>query len=236
MLSRRGGISMTIPQRALLALSAILAIAYGALGASLYENAPPFVMPALFKASGIVLLAIIALRAGGSRLLAAGLLFGALGDALLALSDDTFLAGAASFLIGHLFYIALFLSSGLGARALTQPPRLVAALALITAAIIMTLWLVPSSHALFIPLGIYTGVLTVMALASFTLPSARWLAMAGALLFFASDGFVAATMFHPLEDSTLTYWRSFAGWMIYWAGQTCLCFGALGLHRAPPAQ
>lgn len=222
------------PAVALLALSALLAIGYGAAGSSLYEGAPPFVMPALFKASGIVVLAIIALRAGGSRLLAVALLFGALGDALLAWSDDTFLAGAASFLIGHLFYIALFLSGGLGARVLLQPMRLIAALVLTLAAVVMTMWLVPASHALFIPLSIYTGVLTLMALAAFTLPGARWLAMGGAVLFFASDGFVAATMFHPLDDPTLAYWRSFAGWMIYWGGQACLCIGALGLHRSPP--
>ena len=224
---------MTMMQRGLLALSALLAVAYGAAGSGLYAGAPPFVLTALFKASSIVALAIIALRAGGSRLLAAALLFGALGDALLAWSDDTFLAGAASFLIGHLFYIALFLSSGLGLRTLMQPARLLAALALVAAAIVMTLWLVPTTHALFAPLSIYTGVLTCMALASFTLPAARWLAMAGAVLFFASDGFVAATMFHPLEDPDLAYWRSFAGWMVYWAGQAGLCIGALGLHRAP---
>jgi hypothetical protein len=58
--------------------------------------------------------------------------------------------------------------------------------------------------------------------------------MAGAVLFFISDGFVAWNMFHHDPDPTLAYWRSFAGWMIYWAGQAAICFGALGLHKAPP--
>ena len=60
-----------------------------------------------------------------------------------------------------------------------------------------------------------------------------WLAMAGAVLFFISDGFVAWNMFHHDPDPTLAFWRSFAGWMIYWAGQAGLCFGALALRRAP---
>lgn len=248
-----------------LALSAILAVAYGAFGSSLYEGAPPYVVGALFKASGIVVLVLIAAFSGGGRLeraasggasgaepsaaggralqpatirnklLAAGLLFGALGDALLAWSPDTFLYGAFAFLIGHLFYITIFLRTGIGVAALKQPPRLLGALALIIAAFVMTALLVPSDNAMFAPLSVYTGVLTLMALSSFTLPTARWLVMAGAVLFFISDGFVAWNMFHHDPDPTLAYWRSFAGWMIYWAGQAAICFGALGLHKTKTA-
>lgn len=217
--------------RALLALPAILAFAYGAYGSSLYEGAPPFVVGTIFKASSIVILGGVALMAR-SHLLAAGLLFGALGDALLAWSPDTFLYGALAFLIGHLFYIALYLRTGLGvAAALKSPPRLLAAIALIVACFVMTAMLVPRDNAMFAPLAVYTGVLTLMALCSFTLPSTRWLVMAGAVLFFISDGFVAWNMFHPDPDPTLAFWRSFAGWMIYWAGQAAICFGALGLHK-----
>jgi uncharacterized membrane protein YhhN len=214
-----------------LALSAILAIAYGAFGSSLYEGAPPFIVGTIFKASSIIVLGLIALLAR-SPLLAAGLFFGALGDALLAWSPDTFLYGAFAFLIGHVFYIALFLHAGLGVSALRQPPRAIAALALIAAAIGMTTLLVPRDDAMFAPLSVYTGVLTLMAITSFTLPVARWIAMAGAVLFFISDGFVARNMFHPDPDPTLAFWRSFVGWMIYWAGQAAICYGALGLHKA----
>jgi uncharacterized membrane protein YhhN len=190
-------------------------------------------MSAAVKASSIVILGLIALFAR-SRLLAAGLHFGALGDALLAWSPETFLYGAFAFLIGHLFYIALFLRAGMGVTAaLKRPPRLIGAIALVIAAFVMTSLLVPSDNAMFVPLSVYTGVLTLMALSSFTLPTTRWLAMAGAVLFFISDGFVAWNMFHHDPDPTLAYWRSFAGWMIYWAGQAAICFGALGLHKAP---
>lgn len=218
-------------QLAALCLSAILAIAYGAFGSSLYTGEPPFIVGTIFKASSIVILGLIALRAR-SNLLAAGLLFGALGDALLAWSPATFLYGSLAFLIGHLFYITLYLRTGIGIpAALKQPPRLIAALALLAAAFVMTSLLVPRDNPMFAPLAVYTGVLTLMALCSFTLPWERRLVMLGAVLFFISDGFVAWNMFHHDPDPTLAYWRSFAGWMIYWAGQAAICFGALGLHR-----
>jgi uncharacterized membrane protein YhhN len=208
-----------------------LATLYGILGPALVLGDPPHLLAASVKASSIVILGLVALFAR-SRLLAAGLLFGALGDALLAWSPDTFLYGAFAFLIGHLFYIALFLRTGIGITvALKQPPRLIGAIALIIAAFVMTALLVPSDNSMFVPLSVYTGVLTLMALSSFTLPTTRWLAMAGAVLFFVSDGFVAANMFHRANDPTLAYGLSFAGWMIYWAGQAAICFGALGLHK-----
>ena len=218
----------------LLALSAIIAVAYGAYGSSLYEGEPPFVVGTILKASSIVILGLIALLAR-SKLLAAGLLFGALGDALLAWSPATFLYGAFAFLIGHLFYITLWLRAGDGVgAAVKSPPRLIGAVALIFACIVMTYLLVPRDNPMFAPLAVYTGVLTLMALCSFTLPTTRWLVMLGAVLFFISDGFVAWNMFHHDPDPTLAYWRSFAGWMTYWAAQAAICFGAIGLHKQAP--
>jgi uncharacterized membrane protein YhhN len=212
-------------------LSALIALAYGIWAPGLYSRPDtPLFWLAVFKAAPVFLLCFRAVMAQ-SKLLAYGLLFGCAGDALL-VWPDKLLAGALAFLIGHLFYIALFLRSGMGVgAALKQPLRVIAALALIAAAIVMTSTIVPRDNALFVPLSLYTGVLTLMALTSFTLPAARWLAMIGAVLFFISDGFVAASLFHPIADPALAFWRGFAGWMIYWAGQAAICFGALGLHK-----
>src|SRR5690606_18258700 len=182
-LKRLAGLDMT---RLLFAVSALLALAYGAFGASFYEGDPPYVAGAVFKTSGVAMLGLIALLAR-SRLLAAALCFGALGDALLAWREETFLHGAFAFLIGHLFYIALFVRAGLGLGAFRRPPRSLAALALVVAAVVMTSMLTPRDNAMFVPLAVYTGVLTLMAALSFTLPAARWLAMLGAVLFFISD-------------------------------------------------
>lgn len=214
-----------------LVLSALIALAYGLWAPSLYAlPSPPRLWLAVFKAAPVFLLCFRAVMAQ-SKLLAYGLLFGCVGDAFL-VWPDKFAQGALAFLIGHLCYIALFQRAGIGlGTAMKQPPRLLAALALIVAAIGMTGVLVPRDNTMFVPLSIYTGMLTLMAIASFTLPAARWLAMAGAVLFFISDGFVAWNMFHPAADPASAFWRSLAGWMIYWCGQAGICIGALGLHR-----
>lgn len=223
-----------LPLDPVLVLSALVAIAYGLADPGLYAlDDPPLFWLAVFKATPVFLLSFRAVI-GRSRLLGQALLFGCLGDAFL-VWPDKFTQGALAFLVGHLFYIALFLRGGIGlGAALRQGPRLAGALALIGAAIAMTSLLVPRDNAMFVPLSVYTGVLTLMALASFTLPATRWLAMLGAVLFFISDGFVAWNMFHHDPNPTLAFWRSFAGWMIYWAGQAAICYGALGLHKTHP--
>jgi uncharacterized membrane protein YhhN len=218
---------------ALLACSTLLALAYGVLSPGWCDAGVSTALLAALKASGIVLLAMLALM-HRSRLLAAALMFGAAGDALLALSRETFLLGAGAFLVGHLCYIALFTRAGIGLAALRDPARLGAIVALALAAIVSTSWLVPRDSPMFAPLGVYTGVLTLMAVSSFTLPWSRWLAMAGAVLFFVSDGFVAANLFHAPANATAAFWMNFGGWMIYWAGQAAICFGVLRLHESPP--
>jgi uncharacterized membrane protein YhhN len=211
-------------------MSAALAVAYGFYGYDMYGGAAPYMFPALFKASSIIMLGLIALM-NGPRLLAAGLLFGALGDALLAWSHDTFLYGALAFLVGHICYITLFVRNGIGVRAALRDPARVALLVATVLAALVASQLTPHSSPMFVPLSAYSGVLTLMVLASYTLPWTRKLAMAGAVLFFISDGFVAWNMFRHDADTTLAFWRSFAGWMIYWAGQAALCFGAQPLRR-----
>jgi uncharacterized membrane protein YhhN len=213
-----------------LILSALLAIAYGAFSPSLYEvGAWPYAM-AIFKVSSILFLALVATM-HRARLLLWALIFGGAGDIGLALGEETFLSGALAFLIGHLIYIRIFLR-GRDRGALKQALRFIAMLAIAATAVAMTNVLVPRDNALFVPLAVYTGVLTLMTMMSFLVPWKHWLAIAGAVLFFISDGFVAWNMFHPDPDPTLAFWRSFAGWMIYWGAQAALCYGLVGLHKA----
>ncbi len=221
---------MTRSGIALLALSAVLALGFGLIGPWATTHVAPLALAAM-KASGIVALAALAFTQR-SRLLAAGLLLGALGDALLALpSQASFLAGAGAFLLGHLCYIALFLRGGISVReTLREPARVAALLALPIAGVASAAMLFTPGSPLAPPLGFYSAVLTAMAMASFTLPWSRWVAMAGAVLFFISDGFVAFDLFNP--DNADTVAIRFAGWMIYWAGQAGICVGALTLRRA----
>lgn len=213
----------------LLILSALLALAYGLASPPLYAaGAWPYAM-AIFKMSSIALLALIAAMVH-ARLLTWALVMGAAGDVGLALGESSFLAGAVCFLIGHLCYIRLFVRHR--DRANWRAPWRILAIAVIAgAAFGMTYLLVPADNDLATPLSVYTGVLTLMTMSSFLLPVRYRLAIYGASLFFISDGFVAANMFHRAADPALAYWLSVSGWMIYWAGQAALCFGARRLHN-----
>lgn len=218
--------------RAVLVCALLLALAYGILYPIFREPGEPNHAFAALKAASVALLAFMAF-AHRSHLLGIALTFGAIGDYLLALDNGFyFMVGAGAFLIGHLFYITLFLRSGLGSAALKQPARLAAMAAVIAFAIIMTRLLIPEGATLGPPLLVYTGVLVAMTMSTFTLPASRWLVMAGAVLFLISDGFVAANAFRDEAFAPAAPWFNFTGWMIYWAAQAALCYGALGLHKA----
>ena len=60
-------------------------------------------------------------------------------------------------------------------------PVRIAMIAIVALAVAMTVLLAPAYSPLFVPLGLYTVVLTVMTTTSFTLPASRWLPMAGAV-------------------------------------------------------
>lgn len=127
---------------------------------------------------------------GYQALVCAGLLFSLAGDVFLMLPRDRFVAGLASFLIAHLFYIAAFAP---------RPPRLAAPLVLLAllgygAALLRALW--PRLGGLRAPVAVYAVVLLGMAWQA----AARWdvegsgralLAALGAGLFVASDSVLA---------------------------------------------
>ncbi|HEX6368158.1 MAG TPA: lysoplasmalogenase [Longimicrobium sp.] len=90
-------------------------------------------------------------------LVCAGLLFSLAGDVFLMLPRDRFVAGLASFLAAHLFYVAAFAP---------RPPTLaaplvLAALAAYGAVLLRALW--PRLGALRAPVAVYAAALLVMA-------------------------------------------------------------------------
>lgn len=123
-------------------------------------------------------------------LVCAGLLFSLAGDVFLMLPRDRFVAGLASFLVAHLFYIAAFAP---------RPPGLAAPLvlvALVAYGIVLLRALWPRLGGLRAPVAVYAAVLLVMAWQA----AARWdvddtgralLAAAGAGLFVVSDSVLA---------------------------------------------
>jgi uncharacterized membrane protein YhhN len=128
--------------------------------------------------------------AGYRLLVCAGLLFSLAGDVFLMLPRDRFVAGLASFLIAHLFYIAAFTP---------RPARLAAPLVLIALLayggwLLRALW--PRLGGLRAPVAVYAAVLLGMAWQA----SARWavygtvpalLAALGAGWFVVSDSLLA---------------------------------------------
>jgi uncharacterized membrane protein YhhN len=103
--------------------------------------------------------------------------------------------------------------------------------AIAAAAIALNATLLPSGHPLFYPLLVYSGVLLIMTLSTFTLPAIAWFAMAGGVLFLVSDGFVAAHIFHADSPIVAGFGFGFIGWMLYWAGQAGLCLGGINAAR-----
>ncbi len=135
-----------------------------------------------------------ALSAPYKALIAGGLLFSLAGDVFLMLPADRFVAGLASFLLAHLFYIAAFLARG-GFHADGM------ALALYTlagATMLVALW--PHLGKLRGPVLVYMAVILAMgwqALGQWrAAPSASTLsAAAGAALFVVSDATLALDRF-----------------------------------------
>ena len=159
----------------------------------------------------------------GGRLIAWGLLAGAVGDVCLAL-PNAFLPGMIAFAIGHGLYVAAFLPWN---RSLA--PILLAPVGLFSATA-MSLML-PGAGALTLPLVVYVLVISAMiwraaACALETRDDAliRWGPLAGAILFGFSDFLIGIHRFHqPLPGAAFPIILS------YWAGQTL--FAATAIRR-----
>jgi uncharacterized membrane protein YhhN len=167
-----------------------------------------------------------------------GLLVSSAGDVLLAL--DAFLAGVAVFLAAHLLYIRAFVGLSRRPRPLRILPFLVwggGTFALLAPVLGRNLW----------PVAVYVIVIVAMMWRAAALvgapgvaPREAWWALAGALLFGASDTLLALHRFHtPWPDAPLLVM------VLYWAGQAALAravrppsgiSAALLYHHAgPPA-
>jgi uncharacterized membrane protein YhhN len=154
--------------------------------------------------------------------LAGALALGSLGDYFLALKDDpkNFQRGLIAFLIGHFFYMAVMLPRA------GQPEGLqIAGVAVLIALSVGTFnWLAPKLGSYMLPVGVYMGVITLMALAALSTPAP--LAGLGALLFVFSDAVIAVDKFRrpvPFRGPII--------WVTYYAGQALLAASLLELLR-----
>lgn len=123
------------------------------------------------------------------------LVFSWAGDVFLML-DDMFIAGLASFLVAHVFYIITYQKTG-AAQGKTRPGVL-AGFAFVGAALIWILY--PGLGGMLIPVVIYALVLLTMGVQAHkrrgaTAKTSFMLVAAGAILFVVSDSLLAINRF-----------------------------------------
>jgi uncharacterized membrane protein YhhN len=146
-------------------------------------------------------------------LILAGLVASLAGDVLLEASPDFFLFGLVAFLLGHLCYVAAYVSRSrsfhLG-RALPWVAYGVAMYALVS----------PQLGEMAIPVAVYTTVICTMVWrawetsTSLVPKGAALYALAGAATFAVSDGLIALNKFHAPIDGV-----RYAIMALYWLGQ-----------------
>ena len=189
---------------------------------------PPKLARTAAKTLAVALLAVLAAMHGGLPLLVAALALSAVGDALLSRDGEkAFLGGLASFLAGHIVYVALFLKTGGGLELLSaQSWRGAIALAMAAFSIVMlaALWRRVGPQ-LRVPIAVYVGAILAMGLSALTTGNA-WV-IAGAVLFIASDGLLAAERFLLAAISPHRVWMRYAVWVLYYAAQLAITLGFL---------
>jgi alkenylglycerophosphocholine/alkenylglycerophosphoethanolamine hydrolase len=159
-----------------------------------------------------------------ARLVTIGLLLSALGDLLLEISPDLFIAGLGAFLVAHLAYVGAFLEQ-------TRQPAMRFALPVACFGAVSFLWLLPKLGAMTWPVLAYVVVICTMmwrawAQVADTRLARRgaWCAALGATSFGISDTLVAWNRFvAPVLALKLLLM------LLYWAGQ----WGIAASARAP---
>jgi uncharacterized membrane protein YhhN len=215
-----GGMEATANATLLLSLAA--AVFYG-----LILNTRETLLRSAVKTLAVALLALLAFIQGGPVLLVAALVLSALGDAFLSRDGDkAFLGGLASFLAAHLAYIVLFWLSGAGSALLFEPWRAVLAVTMAAFAISMLVMLWRRvAPDLRLPVTAYAAAILGMGVSALTLENV-WI-IAGAVLFMASDGLLAAEKFLAAAISPHREWMRHAVWALYYAAQLVITLGFL---------
>ena len=196
---------MTRPQSAIYwALAALYLIA---------QSFSPFPMEWLVKVAPIWWLAgcvIVQPGVPSPQVLVVAVLFGSVGDILLALGG--FIGGLGAFLVAQLLYASLF-----ARRFKWRPERLSWALflALWVAAVLVWVW--TSLGAFKIPVLAYLAAIALMGLAAIFSRYPLWPGVLGAGTFIVSDSLIAIGRFiEPLPAQDLAVMLSYYGaqWMI----------------------
>lgn len=180
------------------------------------------------KTLAVALLAGLVFIQGGPLLLVAALALSALGDAFLSREGDkAFLAGLGSFLAAHLVYIVLFyFSGGSFGILMVEPWRAGAAIVIAIFALFMLARLVRVvAPDMRLPIIAYVAAILAMGVTALTLGNA--LAIAGAVLFIASDAILATEKFLMGSLSPGRRPARIVVWVFYYAAQLSITLGFL---------
>ena len=177
----------------------------------------------LWKGAGVAFLATYAAfrgRGTDGLLIAAVMLFGALGDVALEIS---YVVGGGLFAVGHLIAIALYLRNR---RERTSSSQLMAALALlILTPLIAALMTFPLDNWMLA--AAYSGVVGAMAATAWLSRFPRYRVGLGAVLFVVSDLFIFSREAGVLPES-ITSWLI---WPLYFGGQFLIATGVVQTLR-----
>ena len=198
---------------AALAIACVLLVLFQLTGIGTGVIASKLIASTLFVA---IALQSGALQSTYGRVILVALIFSWFGDMfLLGTTQEYFLAGLASFLLGHVAYVVAFSVRGLNARWSVS-----ALLPVAVISILVSLWLAPHlPDSMVIPVRAYTFVISLMVVTAFGAKGAGGplLIPLGATLFYFSDLSVAAGQF--LEPGFPNYvW----GLPFYYTGQLLL--------------
>lgn len=174
-----------------------------------------------WKTLPLIIMTAIAIYFRASPLLYVATLLCALGDYFLSRGDDRFIPGLIAFLAGHIVYIALFAAISEGPT-FYWPMLLVILYSGVFAAY---MWHATGKHRW--PVMAYIMVITAMAGASLTLPSAYFLTVLGVFVFVFSDSALAVRMF-VVRDKKVKLVLSWAVWISYITGQSLILIGVVG--------
>jgi uncharacterized membrane protein YhhN len=179
---------------------------------------------AVIKGLAVASLALLVwhwLKGKDGTLLTVALALSSLGDVFLALPyGDAFVYGLLSFLIAHLFFLALWRRNWPTPLRLTNPQR-VTMVILAVYVLGMMAWILPVP-GLSLAVAAYMIVLTVMVMAAVLVRvNPVWIG-GGAILFLISDSLIALGRFKQVGGEP---WTGFLIWSTYYLAQYLMTFG-----------
>ncbi len=204
-----------------LALSVLTGVVYGAV----LHLREPSVPRTVVKTLTVTLLAVFALLADGSPLLVTALALSAVGDSAISRDGEAaFLVGLGSFLVAHVLYAVLFVTSiddwTMDVRAWVQWAVLFGVAGLLMA----RLW--PHLGDMRIPVVFYLLAILAMGGTAALLPPYLAMANVGAMAFVASDCVLAIELFLKRQNSMTSQFV----WFSYFLAQLLIAgaFAASG--------